>query len=321
MDIRGTFDHITMGDAFSHAGIDPRTHVTYALVAKGDEENPAVEFDEEHGQPFVQVTLQPSGLRVRARVSAAVGGNGESDWFPFIENDEVLVVVPHGDERSGCVIIGRLNNSYDKFPRLVAGQDVTKNTFGFRRLRTPYILETASSYMIRSAVTGSFFSIDTAGSLTIADGNSNMMHIGADFVGFGNSDSTVLFQLDLHKNQIIAEAAGTKMILDADASGIATAGTFYISTGGFPTNHVTTTEAVVNIVSNVLKALALAQAGPWLGATIGPTVDVVMASGVALAAIAPLPPPVSAAITAGFSASLPDPLGIQPGLGRAGFMV
>ncbi len=310
-----------MADAVSHPGIDPRTHISIGVVGQGTADVPPVVFDTDDGQAYVEVTLHPSGLRVRARIASQGAGNGEGEWYPLVANDEVIVAIPNGDEREGCVIIGRLNNKYDKFPGLVAGQDVTKNTFGFRRLRTPYILETASSYMIRSAVTGSFFSIDTAGSLTVSDGNANMMHIGADFIGFGNGDSTVLFQLDLHKNQIVAEAKGTKMILDADASGIATAGTFYISTGGFPTNHVATTEAVVNIVINTLKALGAAIAGPWIGAPVAAVADTVGAAAVALAAAAPLVPPVSAAITAGFLASQPDPLGIAPGIGRAGFMI
>jgi hypothetical protein len=258
------FDHNSMADAFVHPGIDPRQHISYALVDKGDENNPSVIFDEEYGQVLVNITLQPSGLSVRARVASGVAGNGEGEYFPFMENDEVMVVIPNGNERAGVCIIGRMGNKFDAFPRSVAGQDATKNTFGFRRMRTPYILETASSYMIRSAVSGSFISIDTAGSLTVSDGNANMLHVGADFIGFGSGDNSTLFQLDLHKNQIVCEANGTKLVLDGDDSTFNSSGTLSLGTsGGFPTGHGVTLEQVVNLIINLLYTMLSSCTGPF----------------------------------------------------------
>lgn len=315
MDISGgSFDHVTMGEAFGFPGIDPRQHITFGLVCKGDESNPAVVFDEEYGQVLVSVTLVPSRLVVTCRVATGIAGNGEGEYFPFLENDEVIVAIPDGDERAGCTIIGRLNSAPDAFPRSVAGQDVTKNNFAFRRLRVPYIFETASTYLVRGATSKAFLSLDSAGSWTISDGNNNNFHIGADFIGMAAGDNSVLMQLDLHEGQFIVEcSAGTKLIIDGSASSFSTTGTLSIATsGGQASNHVVTVESLINILWNVLKACppitpAIATAG--------------IVAGIPAAAATPLNPAFAGLIKAGLLAAVPDPLGLTPGIGRPGLMV
>jgi hypothetical protein len=308
MRIVGGFDHATMADAFSHPGIDPRTHISFGLVHPGDESSPAVEFDSEYGQVFVNVILQPSKLVVRCRVASQVAGSGEGEHFPFLENDEVIVLIPEGDERAGATIIGRMNNSFDTFPTDVAGQDPTKNNFAFRRLRTPYILETASSYMIRSAVTKAFWSIDQSGTLTFSDGNNNMMHVGPDFIGMASGDNKVLLQLDLHANQVVAEADGAKLVLDKTQSVLATQGALSVSTSGqAASGHVITTEAVAALLDGLLTALGVL---PVVGtAILTGKVGFVNGAIAAAASGASSPAPYQSAISDGLAAP-GSPIGV-----------
>lgn len=139
--VRRPIDSATAAAAYARPGQDTRSWVSFGLVHHQDPKQ-IVTFDEEYGCPLVCVTLQPSGSNVHCRVSSMVAGNGEGEWHPFVEGDEVLVVLPEGHESAGPVIIGRLNNSLDKFPMdSVAGQDPTTNVFAFRRRRTPFIEE------------------------------------------------------------------------------------------------------------------------------------------------------------------------------------
>src|SRR5690606_24717279 len=129
-----------------------------------------VVFDEEEGEPLVRVLLEPTKVPVTCRVGSMCAGNGEGEWSPFVEGDEVMVLIPEGDERSGCVIICRLNNSIDRFPMdSVAGQDPTTNSFAFQRRRTPFIQEFAGPLFLRTALSEAFISIDSAGAVTIRD--------------------------------------------------------------------------------------------------------------------------------------------------------
>ena len=303
-----------MAQAFSYPGIDPREHIVNALVCNSTAAAPAVEFDTDHGQVYVNVILQPSKVPVRARVAAGVAGNGEGDYFPFLYNDEVLVALPNGNERAGAVIIGRLNNKFNAFPFLVAGQDVTQNNFAFQRIRTPYILETASSYMVRSATTKAFWSIDTAGTLTFADGNSNMLHVGADFIGMSSGDNTVMMQLDLHNTQVTATAGESKICLDAAHSYWINAGDLQIGTNGAtPGGHVATVEGVVNMIVSFFSAfgaLLTASSSPTLtSSAIGALVTAYAETPLATAALlltaagATTPPALIAAALASGSAS------------------
>src|SRR5690349_17593333 len=70
-------DQATMAHAFSSPGIDPRQWCSYATVDDDGNGKAAIEFDEDDGQPYVQVTLHPTEIPVRARVGASVAGAGE----------------------------------------------------------------------------------------------------------------------------------------------------------------------------------------------------------------------------------------------------
>ena len=159
----GALDIAALRDLMRGPGMDTRQWISYGIVDADNPEARSVRFNDDGGTPLpegvlVAVTLMPSGISVTCRVSSQNAGSGEGEYSPFGPGDEVLVAIPEGNERAGCAIIGRFNNAHDVFPQQVAGQDITNNDTTVRRLKTPYVLETAASYMVRSALSGASFS-------------------------------------------------------------------------------------------------------------------------------------------------------------------
>src|SRR5258708_21906914 len=109
-------DQLSLNDGVAAPGADTRQWVSYGVVDDDQEDQKSVTFDADHG-PLVSVTLQPSGIPVVCRVAGWCAGNGEAEYFPFVSGDEVVVHVPEGDERAGCIITGRCNSQIDRFPR------------------------------------------------------------------------------------------------------------------------------------------------------------------------------------------------------------
>lgn len=316
-----SFDQTTAGKAFEYPGSDPRQWVSYGLVNADTADQPSVVFDNEDGKempyPVVMVTLEPSGTVVPCRVSSQVAGNGEGEWYPFVEGDEVLVVIPEGNERSGCVIIGRLNQSKDKWPRQVAGNDATKNTFGFKRMIAPYIVETQGGYLVRSAKTGAFLGIDPVGQVTVSNGDKGALHLGTDFLGLATGDNACLVQLVPGKNQLILQADQVSAVLENDLSQILTPGQLIISTSGanpVSAGHAITVEQVLAVLFGVVQAL-----GPFFTVPLTPPqVIACVVAGLSVGSTATIAPFITALTTA--LATPPDPTGIKPGVGRAGFL-
>lgn len=209
---RNDFDAATMSASIARPGIDPRQWVSYALVSPQQnvdgEVIDSVEFDDELG-PLVNCKLQPSNISMRCRIAQRFAGAGEAEYSPFIEGDELLVVILEGLEAAGGVIIGRLNNSIDTFPlESIAGQDPTGNKFAFERRRTPFIQEYAATYMIRIASHGGFILLSDNGTITLRDGSKGALQMGPDAFSYmegvpgennpdGTPTPTMLFQLDL----------------------------------------------------------------------------------------------------------------------------
>lgn len=309
-------------------------------VVDGEKVDPVI-FDEDLG-PLVNVTLQPSGLPVRCRVAASAAGacgNGEGEYSPFVAADEVVVLIPEGDERADCVIVGRMNNAIDKFPaESVAGQDPTSNKFAFRRRRTPFVEEFATTWMARVASHGAFFMISESGAVTIRDGSKGALQMGPDIFGFteGNREvgtddvpaPTALFQLDLVNRRTTLQIGDAQFMMSAsdgtsdggpppgDAN-LSLAGALTMAFGNNqPAEHVATTEFVLAILEVALSAigggfgvpavaavLAAVAAG---GAPMG-TFAAALATGLPIAASIPKPPAA--------------PLGVQlaPKLGAVSF--
>ena len=294
---------------------------------------------------LVDVTLQPSGVNVQARVVGPIAGLGESNFEPFNPGDLVYVMVPEGDERAGCAIVGRANNELDAFPTVVSGFDVTQNNFGFTRLRYPRVIETASGYLIRSSVTGAHIGIDQSGGVTLGAGDGGYLHLGPDFLGIQTQDSAGSIQVvpgsGTTGNSVQANADACSLTLDQDQCLWLTPGTIAIGSSGLPPmGHALTVEQLCGILATLVvlpasafttaSAAAVTAAVPndgghaaftAFGAALAASILLegsLISTALAAAALAPLDPTIATAITAALQVP-PDPLVSQKfGVGCAG---
>jgi hypothetical protein len=343
----GDFDAATMGEAFARPGMDTRQWVSYGTVDErttdqttGETTEP-VEFDPDYG-PLISVTLQPSGIPCRCRVAAQIAGNGEGSYHPFIPGDEVIVAIPQGDERAGACIFGRLNNAIDAFPmESVAGQDPTKNAFGFTRRRTPYVEEFASTWMVRVASHGGFVLISETGAITVRDGFSNCLQMGPDAFSYQDKAGANMLQVDITSGRFTAMVKDAIFTLSSSSaspgtSAIGVPGTFALSSLTNPAaEHAMSTEATVSYLLTLLTQIAagftlIPPAPPFPGgAPFAAVLTALIASGLAsvTSAAGVLTPAAGSAIMAKFAAAPQKPPGtptsgqLAPGIGSSGFFI
>ena len=323
-------DARTIGEAFRGPGMDPRQWCSYGIVKPGTKGDEIVVFDEELGYPLVSVVLEPSKVPVRCRVGGRSAGNGEAEWDPYVEGDEVFVGIPEGNERAGCVILARLNNQLDRFPMdSVAGQDPTTNAFAFTRRRTPFLQEYAGPIMLRSALTGAFMSIDTAGVITIRDGEGAAIQLSPDLVGMQgpSSPSTpprFLFQCDLNASRTTLQQGNALFQQNAEGATWIVSPTQLIARQGadHPGEHVATVEFVLAMIGVVARAITLPGGGdPVSGGAVQAAVNLAVSAGGA-----PLMTAEAAALSAGLviagASPKPPPVGVQllPKLGALNFI-
>jgi len=353
------FDPVTFARAFSVPGIDPRQWISMGTVELETSAIKSVTFNDSDGTPatpIVAVRLHPSNITVACRVAASVAGAGEGEWSPIGPGDEVVVAIPEGSERAGCVIVGRMGNGLDTWPQSVAGQDATANTFAFKRLRSPYILETASSYMVRSATTGAALTIDLDGNVIINNGAAHQLVLRSDVVSLSLGDDSAKIQLDPDASTItdIAGNGSTTWFLDGSASQFTSSGSVTFATNGeLAFGHGVTLEQVVNLFVNFLYLISGPQgsstlqtdftaAGKILSAIPQPfpnALDTALQLWLTNAGL-PTPPtpatgggnyatfpltfaPVSGAIALALANPIPpiDITGFIPGVGKPGFML
>jgi len=328
-----TTDSTSVADLYAGPGNDTRQWISYGIVCPDTNGAHSVRFNDDDGNPLpqgvlVDVTLQPSGITVPCRVGAQAAGAGEAEYNPFGPGDEVLVAVPEGNERAGCVILCRLTNSADVFPTKVAGQDVTQNNFRFSRHQVPFIHEVGQGYMLRSAQTTASFSIDPTGNVILNDGSHNALMLNHSVILLQESTGQALVQIDPSKFQVALQAKTTALLLDSSASSFLTKGTFTLLTSGQNIGgHAVTVEQVVVLIEGFMTAwgLTLTAAVPTFGigaqiaATLTPaTLPGLMAAGIATGAALPLTAEKAALVAA--MSTPPDPSGTVPGVGRAGFI-
>lgn len=310
-------------------GIDPRTWVSYGTVQrkKRGSDPEAVQYTDVG--PLVLVLLHPQNVTIQCRVANQSAGDGEGEWSPFVEGDEVVVVVPGGNEREGGVILGRLQNAKDKVPARVAGMDAKKNNLSYVRKRTPHVTEVAGGWMVRQATTGAFISVKETGEITIGGGEGAFVAVRPDFVGMQSSDGTMLVQLDEKGKNLRLEASGGVMSLKGSASSIVTDQLALVTGGLFPAHHAATAESTIAVVASVLQALGAACAvigpTPLTGASLAallelPGIVAIMNAGIALAAGASIAP-YAAALSAALSARTSDASGTSPGVGTPSLLL
>jgi hypothetical protein len=96
-----------MAAAVSAPGIDPREWVKVGVVD-------AVVVD---GQGvFLDVTVQPDGYPVRAKMASLYAGDGFGLYCPVRKGDQVVLVVPDGTPDGIPVATGTLHNAQDALP-------------------------------------------------------------------------------------------------------------------------------------------------------------------------------------------------------------
>lgn len=341
-------DTAQFSEAVSRPGVDPRQWISYGIVSTQAEDADVVVFDEDEGCPLVQVILQPTQVAVRCRVGATIAGNGEGEWFPFVKGDEVLVAIPEGYEDAGCVIISRLNNAIDKFPmESVAGQDPTTNSFAFQRRRTPFVQEFAGPVFLRTALSGAFFSIDEAGTVTIKDGENSAFQMSPDAIGWQGPSSTTsppnfLLQMSLSREQFTVQVRDAVLNMSSSrASPVQNTLTVpgamaYGTSGNPPLEHNLSTEADANILTQMFLAFAAFTSAlgvaPLTGTSYGAAIAAwvltpgfAAAWGIAATPAGVLKPDIALAIAAWAAAPVPKPntgaVQLLPGLGCPGMLV
>ncbi len=322
----------------SEYGSDERTWFSYGLVVN-DQDGNCVIFSKEDGQVYVNLQLEPSKRLVLARVGGQIAGAGEGEYVPFVPGDEVGVALPMGREDAGPVILCRLNNSLDKFPmESVAGQDPTKNAFGFRRRRTPFVEEFAGPITFRNALTTALLSLDAKGGVTIKDSEGSVLQIDADAAtlqGPSSSSSSpqLILQLNFTEERALLQVGDSQLLINSSKSGdpsrLTLASDLFVTLGpNQPNEHVATTEMVVAMLGAALQLLLTGAGGPGITPLTGTGIaGAITAFNATLAAGGfPLAPPFSAALLSGLSVAVnvPKPpavggLQMAPGLGAVRF--
>lgn len=349
-------DHATAAAGFSFPGIDPRGWLSFGSVAPDSPDARSVSFEDEDGNPLpfpiVAVVLQPSGTTVACRVASQGAGAGEGGWRPFLAGDEVVVGIPHGDERGGCVILGRVNNAADPFPTNVGGANPADNKVAFDRMRTPYILEVAQGYLVRNASTGAQFGIDQSGQVIMNDGDGTRIFLGADAAAITSISGDASIQI-INQTDVVSLAAGdgTSSQMGSDASigldgwNFMTPGTINMGSAGLPgSGHAVTLEQVINLFIGFIYLLNTAAPSMALVSTIlnpsgfpGPFVAAIKLWLQSAVSTKPPTPTVAGGeftlfglpqlIATTLATQTPDPaalglpIPVLPGIGRGGFLL
>ncbi len=285
--------------------MDTRQWCSFGIVDADEGSSHALEYTTDYG-PLVNVTLQPSGIPVRARVSSMCAGQGEADGEPFAEGDEVILLIPEGDEHSGCVIVGRLNNKLSPYPNTVAGSDLANNA-SFKRRLGPILYESNTAIIFRVAATESYLSLAQDGNATLVSGDQSYLHLGADFLGLQTGDANMVLQANQNtKEWRIDSQDGTHSTFvrfGGSSPGIMSSQGFFFGTAGqAPWQHLVTFEQMVAFVAMVVGAIPGGTSLPLTPQVVAATYILpLMASG--LMPLVSLNPGLSSAILAGLAST------------------
>lgn len=307
---------------------EEQTSFAIVVAEKSGDESSVITYED--AGPQVTVELQPSRTRASARVLMQVAGEGEGEWYPYVEGDEVLVAIPGGDPRGGVVILGRLSNARDYFPFRVMGQNARKNRTGFRRQRAPFLWEVAEGWVLRQSVSGAFISMEKAGRILLGGSTGAFVAVRDDFVGMQGADPELIAQVNDQKSKVRLQAHGALLELMAQPGVPAgemirmLAPQVAIMAAGLPpTHHATSAEAVVNILASFLTvwgAVLAPLVGPLTGGALAATISPAALPGLMNAALAAAAggtiAPYAGGIAAALLATTPDASGAKPGIGN-----
>jgi hypothetical protein len=325
-DSGAAFDRVSYREALAGPGNDTRLWLALGVVSEASDTVQPVSFTDTNGGPLpypvVSVDLALSGSRLPCRVASFSAGSGEATWSPFVSGDEVIVGIPQGDERHGPVILGRFNQQRDSFPASVGGMDPTQNNLGFRRVITPYILESAASIQFRQSPTTAAFGLDKTGYAFMLNGDGHALHVGSDWLGLMTFDTTgnikIIPASGSNDTQAYLNGGACELLLDDQAAHLLTKGTLTIQTSATPVGalgHALTLEQVLVLLQAIVTEL-----GPLFTVPLTPpAIAAIMAAAIPAAAVLPITP-----MTAPIQVALavpPDPTGVTPGVGRPGFIL
>jgi hypothetical protein len=273
------------------------------------------------------VKLQPGGNVLPCRVASSCAGDGEGEWHPFVGGDEVIVLIPDGDEKNGGVIVGRLTQKFDTFPASVGGQTTTGNQVAFKRLLPPYVLESGTALILRNAATGAALTLDQTGNTYLSDGNGDVLYMRSDAVSLELADTAAALQLDpsTASATLSAGTGGTTLMLDGSSSPqsqFQSNGTLAFTTLGNPgQNHAVSIEAVANLLNSFFLLASAAATTPisLVAFFASLSAPAVLAGAIETAAAIPLDPILGAAIVGGLQ--IPKGTTGNPGVGSPGVLI
>jgi hypothetical protein len=244
------FDGSSLGQATARAGMDTRQWTSIGVVENSIGGTSPVDFST--GIPFVNVRLHPSDSSVRCRVAQASAGVGEGSWHAIQAGDEVIVVLPEGDERAGGIITGHLSNGVDTFPSVVAGLDVTQNNINVQRTIPNTILEFENGWMVVNDTTQAQLAMDSSGNWSMQSGEGDYFRIYSAGFNFTSASNAFTVNLGGGKMLIVADP-GSGNILINNAGGLVMIG----GAGAQPADHVATIEGVMNLIQGFFAAWGL----------------------------------------------------------------
>jgi hypothetical protein len=202
-----------------------------------------------------------------------------------------------------------MNNFFDGFPfDSVGGADPKKNATAVIRTRTPLTIESGASVQVRSAAAGAMLLLDAKGGVTLRDGTANVLKMAPDVFGYQNKDGDIVMQLELAGDHRFTMQNGqAAIVLCGESSAqnpqslIQTPSTLTLGTNGLSVTtaaeHVLTTEALFNILSNLFAQIGIAAP---VYAPLAAAYLTAAPAAIPLASLSPQLPPIGAALSAAF---------------------
>lgn len=180
---------VTMGSDAARGrriGQVTRNQLAYGVV--GHEESTPAYVELRNGQPWVEVTMEPEGDEIMARVGFPSAGNQSGWYLPLSFGCRVVLELIDGDPQ-GAVIVGRLHDETCALPATAAG--VSTGAAGV----TGDVTAAAPAWQFQVLADGQLLAIETlggdilihsAGAVEIKCSDSQRIHLnGAVSLGEG----------------------------------------------------------------------------------------------------------------------------------------
>lgn len=268
----GGFDYASQREGAAGPGADTRQWVSNGTVNVATPTAPAVDFTPVSG-PLVSVRLHPSDIDVRCRVASFVSRIGETEWHPFAGGDEVVVLLPMGNERSNPIIIGRLNNGVDTFPTTVCGIDVTQNSTTAKKTVANFAWEVSNGWLLRNVETNAQLAMDRTGGWILNSGDLHVLTLNSNgaTLGIAKLQSSINFapsgKVTIAAGSVVQQNACT-LTLDPSTGNI-----YGMTQGALPVGHAASIEGMIGLIASSMSIQGLANSASLIW---GEAIDVVL---------------------------------------------